>query len=53
MTLVTEANFWKSKVRSGVTYMFSAMDAKLQTATYKREFGPPWKQFQMKSNKLY
>lgn len=36
MTFVTEANFLKSNVRSEVTYMLSAMDARLQTATYKR-----------------
>lgn len=36
MTLVTWANFWKSKVRSGVTYMFKAMDARLHTATCTR-----------------
>lgn len=38
MTLVTEANFWKSKVRSEVTYMFRAMDARLHTATCRHGF---------------
>lgn len=36
MTFVTEANFLKSNVRSEVTYILRAMDARLQTATYNK-----------------
>lgn len=37
MTFVTDANFWKSNVLSGVTYMFRARDARLHTATCKQK----------------
>lgn len=36
MTFVTDANFLKSNVLSGVTYMFRAIDARLHTATYNQ-----------------
>lgn len=37
MTLVTSANFLKSYVCSGVTYIFRAREAKLQTATWNTQ----------------